>query len=364
MRRFSWFCWFLIAGCFLSGQAAVLAHDIPRTQIELRLNGSELDAVVTFSVAGFLVEYPALGLEGALFEKAVKDAQPAMEQDIATRLLLRSNGVLRTASRIGTGEFLPDRRAIRLPLHYAKGSLSEAFVLETKDLFPIDPNHTVFVSIYESSSKTLLSESVLSKSQSSLSYTTGSSQSIFSVIRQFVREGIHHIFIGPDHLLFIIGLLLLGGTLKQLLRVITIFTVAHSITLAVATLNLFSPSPKIIEPLIALSIVFVGIQGLLCLHAKNTPNDLRLVFAFCFGLIHGFGFASVLRELELPQAALGWSLFSFNLGVELGQACLVLSLTLLLMLLKRRSAPLARRVVVTGLWMVVLMGAYWLGERV
>ena len=110
--------------------------------------------------------------------------------------------------------------------------------------------------------------------------------------------GIHHILIGPDHLLFLVGLLLLGGTIRQLLLVVTSFTLAHSITLSLAALNIVSPPARIIEPAIALSIVYVGADNLLA----RGGRDVRAWIAFAFGFIHGFGFANVLREMDLPRA--------------------------------------------------------------
>jgi hydrogenase/urease accessory protein HupE len=167
-----------------------------------------------------------------------------------------------------------------------------------------------------------------------------------------------HIFIGPDHILFVVGLLLLGGTVGQLLKIVTAFTLAHSITLAAATLGLWDPPARIVEPAIALSIVFVGVHSLL------TPKrDARLLFAFAFGLIHGFGFAGVLRELDLPRHALGWSLFSFNVGVEFGQACIVLAVAPPLALLRRHNRPLAQKIVTAGSAGVIFAGAYWFAQR-
>jgi hydrogenase/urease accessory protein HupE len=354
---------FLLLLCSLCGQSLALAHDIPRTQIELQLSPTGAELTVTFAVKGFALDYPALGLDGELLGAAREAHTPAMQAAVAKRLLLRADGLALTASSPSPSTFLADRKAIRMVLHYAWKDAPKLLELETKDLFPVDPNHTVFVSLYQNKKQNLLSESVLSHAQSLFSYRLGTAQSLASVIRQFIREGIHHIFIGPDHILFIVGLLLLGGSLRQLLKIITAFTLAHSITLVLATLNILSPSPQLIEPVIALSIVFVGIQGLVHVSSEEKKRDLRLPLAFCFGLIHGFGFANVLRELALPREALGWSLFSFNIGVELGQGCIILAITPLLALLTQRQPSLARRVVVCGLWGVVLAGAYWFGQR-
>ncbi|MCA1658057.1 MAG: HupE/UreJ family protein, partial [Verrucomicrobiaceae bacterium] len=203
-------------------------------------------------------------------------------------------------------------------------------------------------------------QEIFDKDTTQIDYALSSHQRIGNVIAQFIREGVHHIFIGPDHILFIVGLLLLGGTIGRLLRIVTAFTIAHSITLVLATLNILSPPARVIEPAIALSIIFVGADTLL---QRDQKRDWRLLFAFCFGFIHGFGFANVLREMRLPAAALGWSLFSFNVGVEIGQACIVLAVAPLLALLYRRSVPVARRVVAVSSFGVVFAGSFWFVQR-
>jgi hydrogenase/urease accessory protein HupE len=172
---------------------------------------------------------------------------------------------------------------------------------------------------------------------------------------------VHHILIGPDHLLFLVGLLLLGGTLKQLLLVVTAFTIAHSITLSLAALGMVIPPANAIEPAIALSIVYVGADNLL---VSAGGRDTRAWIAFAFGLIHGFGFANVLREMDLPGRALGWTLFAFNVGVEIGQLVFVVVVASLLIWIRSRSEAAARRLVFAGSIFVMLAGAFWFVERV
>src|SRR5262249_31258406 len=159
-------------------------------------------------------------------------------------------------------------------------------------------------------------------------YFSGTRQGVLAVVRKFIPAGIHHILIGPDHILFLVGLLLLGGPIRRLLLVVSAFTVAHSVTLSLAALNIVTPPAGIMEPAIALSIVCVGVDNLMV----GRGRDLRAWIAFGFGFIHGFGFASVLREMNLPTRALGWSLFSFNFGVEIGQLLVVATVASLLVL--------------------------------
>jgi hypothetical protein len=190
-----------------------------------------------------------------------------------------------------------------------------------------------------------------------------------AVALRFIREGIGHIFGGPDHILFVLGLLLLGGTLKALLRTVTAFTVAHSITLTLAATGVCNPSPRLVEPLIALSIVLIAVENLRHLQRKPSsslptpPRDLRPYYAFGFGLIHGFGFAGALAEVGLPRAALGVALASFNIGVEIGQVTIILAAAPALAWLARSRPTIFRRVVLAGSIVIGLAGAYWFFSR-
>ena len=144
--------------------------------------------------------------------------------------------------------------------------------------------------------------------------------------------GVEHILTGADHLVFLLGLILVGGRLRSLVGAVTAFTLAHSITLALASLSVFVPSPRLVEPAIALSIAYVGVENLF---VKDASKRWRITFPF--GLIHGFGFAGALREIGLQHGQVPIALVSFNLGVEIGQLG-VLSIALPLTLAARRAA--------------------------
>ena len=147
----------------------------------------------------------------------------------------------------------------------------------------------------------------------------------------------------------------------RLMSIVTAFTIAHSITLSLAALDLVSLPARLIEPAIALSIVYVGIDNLLI---GKEGRDVRAWTAFFFGYVHGFGFAGVLKEFGLPRQALGWSLFSFNFGVEIGQACIVVVVASLLAALRKRNPDLSRQVAMIGSVCVILAGSYWFIQRV
>jgi hydrogenase/urease accessory protein HupE len=224
-------------------------------------------------------------------------------------------------------------------------------------MFPYDPAHQTFLNVYEGEA---LTQAILDGGHPQFEYFAGTTQGAMAVIRKFVPAGIHHILIGPDHLLFLVGLLLLGGTIRQLALVVTAFTVAHSLTLSLAALNIVTPPARIIEPAIALSIVYVGADNLLVREGR----DVRAWIAFAFGFIHGFGFANVLREMDLPARALGWSLFSFNIGVEIGQLIVVVVVASAFAWLRARSETAGRRLAFAGSIVVIAAGTFWFIQRV
>jgi hydrogenase/urease accessory protein HupE len=191
-----------------------------------------------------------------------------------------------------------------------------------------------------------------------------SSTALFEVVRSFANFlslGVKHILTGYDHLLFLLGLLLVTRGFFSSLGIITSFTIAHSITLAVATLQLVQIPGRIVEPLIAASIVFVGAENLL---RGDVPNARRMV-TFCFGLIHGFGFASALREAGIGSRTGGIvpPLFSFNLGVELGQI-MVAALALPIIWKLRENPMFVARWAPACSAAVVLLGSLWFVQRV
>jgi hydrogenase/urease accessory protein HupE len=134
------------------------------------------------------------------------------------------------------------------------------------------------------------------------------------VVPALFRLGIEHILTGYDHLLFLVAVVLVGGSLRAILAAVTAFTLAHSVTLALAALGVWAPRPALVEPAIALSIAYVGIEN--CL-VRDIGRRWRLTFVF--GLVHGFGFAGALREIAVSAAELPVALASFNVGVEAGQ---------------------------------------------
>ena len=173
----------------------------------------------------------------------------------------------------------------------------------------------------------------------------------------FFTLGIEHILTGYDHLLFLLALMLRGGGLWSLLKIITAFTIAHSITLALAALDVVVLPGALVESLIALSIAYVALENLLPHHAVSR----RWAVSFLFGLVHGFGFSSVLREIGLPKENLLLSLLNFNLGVEAGQLTVVLLVVPVLMRMK--SKPWEPPMVATISGVILAVGLILFVER-
>jgi len=346
----------LLAGLLLfAAIRPAAAHPAPFSYLDLIIRDAAIDGVLVLHVPDVAHELGMAREDDLLAPGVAEREQARIASILSQRVVLRAGGVQLTP-QWGATEVVPDRHAIAL--RFTVDVPRPATVSLAARMFPYDPVHQTFVNVYEDDE--LRQQMIFAADSPERVYYTGTTQGALAVMRTFIPSGIHHILIGPDHILFLIGLLLLGGTWQQLVKIVTAFTVGHSITLSLSALNLVTPPATVIEPAIALSIVFVGADNLV----RGSGRDLRAWVALTFGLVHGFGFANVLREFGLPNEALGWSLFSFNLGVEIGQLAIVLLVASLLTLIRRRSEWLGRRVAYAGSVVVIAAGAYWFVERV
>ena len=183
------------------------------------------------------------------------------------------------------------------------------------------------------------------------------SQSLFD----YVIIGFEHILpLGLDHILFVIGIYLLSQAWRALLWQVSAFTLAHTITLALATLGIVNVSPSIVEPLIALSIVYVAIENLF----RHRLSNARIALVFGFGLLHGLGFAGVLSEIGLDPSAFIPSLIAFNIGVELGQLCVIALMFALLGFWLGKTKYWENWVRIPLSVVIALVGAFWFVERI
>lgn len=188
--------------------------------------------------------------------------------------------------------------------------------------------------------------------------------SLLEVIKDYTMLGLEHIWAGIDHLLFVLCLLLLINGFSNLIKTITAFTLAHSITLALSTLELVSlPGPPV-EAIIALSILFLAREYLTTLKGqKSLTASYPWIVAFIFGLLHGFGFAGALSDIGLPQQQIAPSLLFFNIGIELGQILFVIAALALFTIAKKLSSTALINSRIYLAYGIGSVAAYWLIER-
>ena len=181
--------------------------------------------------------------------------------------------------------------------------------------------------------------------------------SLLDRVFEFTELGVEHIFLGYDHIMFLLALIVIGGRMRSLVKIVTAFTIAHSITLILAAQEILVLPDRLIEAGIALSIAYVAAENFWLKTAGH-----RWMLTFVFGLVHGFGFANVLRQLGLPDQGLIASLLAFNVGVEIGQIVIVALLFPPIAWAARSRYH--RRVVLVVSAVIFLFGVGWLVERV
>jgi hydrogenase/urease accessory protein HupE len=246
-----------------------------------------------------------------------------------------------------------DATSVHYLLEFANPNAAELHI-SAPVLARLPRGHKQFVSVYDDENK-LLAERMLSVESRDLTIDVRAASANNSIAR-FLLLGIEHIFTGYDHLAFLLALLLTGGSLRANAKIITSFTVAHSLTLALATLGVVNIGPAIVEPMIAASIVFVGVENLV-----RRRLAARWLVTFGFGLVHGLGFASAMRGLGLGEQV-AVPLLSFNLGVELAQIAIAVIVLPLIWRLEQRPALALKQVPALSL-LIAFAGLYWLLTR-
>ncbi|HZZ84780.1 MAG TPA: HupE/UreJ family protein [Anaeromyxobacteraceae bacterium] len=350
---------FLTASLFPWSDA--LGHQAGVSYAELDVDGAEVRGSFRFSLAELttLVNVPA-DPRGRFTAEAVAGAIEPLRRATLEAVTVRQGGVPCVLRPGGFGLEEPD--GLRLdgtwtcPRPIARAEIELGFLPH----LPRGHTHLVKVQAGER-----LAEHAV-RAERPRFWLEGGGGAWSDTARRFLALGVEHIFTGYDHLAFLLGLLLLGGTLRGLFRIVTAFTLAHSLTLALATLGVVTPPASLVEPLIAASVCYVGLENVWA--ARHAPGDRARALArrwkltFAFGLVHGFGFAGVLRALRLPRGSLAASLVSFNLGVEAGQLGIVAVAFPLLLLLRRRST-FREWGVLAGSLSIAAVGAWWLLER-
>jgi hydrogenase/urease accessory protein HupE len=317
-----------LALCFMAAEAE--SHPLHLTTITVDIDGATTTVTAVVHVAH---------LEGMRPETAI----PA-------RLRLRLDGVPFRASE----RSVAITRAGETVTWRGREARSASSVAVDSPLFPDSFDDSTVVLVRENGR--VMDRAILDAESPSAVLA----ESAFAFSWRFIGMGVHHILSGPDHVLFVIGLLLVRGSLRGLIAVVTAFTIAHSITLTMSVLEIGSLPPRLVEPLIALSIVAVGAENLI---SRQINLERRMWLAFGFGFFHGFGFAGALAETGLPRDSIAWSLAAFNTGVEIGQGCIVLLAVPILRLLERRSAAITTTVTRYASVAIAAAGVVWLVER-
>jgi hydrogenase/urease accessory protein HupE len=340
------------------------AHDPGLSSLTIRQQTNGLEVLLTLAIkdAAQIVELDE-NHDGAISQVEFTRGKSQLETVVSRQIVIVANGKVTKDSSIHSRLDENNNVEVRLNFHAIGFSSLE---IQSKFIASLPLGHRQYLQIQNSTGETLF-ERLLSAAADRATVEmpdAHSSVGAFEAARSFANFlclGVKHILTGYDHLLFLLGLLLVARGFFSSLGIITSFTIAHSITLAVATLHLVQIPSRIVEPLIAASIVFVGIENLL---RGEIPKARRMV-PFGFGLIHGFGFASALREAGIGSGTGGilLPLFSFNLGVELGQ--IMVAAVALPIIWKLRENPMfIPRWAPACSAAVVLLGSFWFVQSV
>jgi hydrogenase/urease accessory protein HupE len=338
---------------------AAAAHQQSISTSEIVARGERLEVRLHFATADLLSLLP-LGNQGALTQAEIDRALPALVRLTLEGLAITSReGPCARENEARAEPEGPDgllvEGAFRCP------ATPDLLRVRMRFLETLAAGHTHLASVQLSPGQ--ISQRVASETEPSFEVETR--VGFLAAAGRFLLLGIEHIFTGYDHIAFLLGLLLLGGTFRELVKVVTAFTVAHSVTLALATLEVVRIGPRIVEPLIAASIVYVAVENLWALRseaARASALRHRWLLTLGFGLVHGFGFADALQKMHLPRSGIVAALFTFNLGVEVGQVCIVAVAFPLLSRLRRARGfdPLGVRAASAC---VGALGLFWLVQR-
>lgn len=343
LRAFVAFC---VAIAIVLGASRADAHALGVSRGEYRVSPSGVDATMVFRTDEIV---RALGATD----------RDAAARELAASLRIEQNGVPCAGAFESAKDDPPD--GVRIVVHFTCPSRGRELALHADFLSRLPGGHAHVATVIDTHGAR--PDRLLVLASPDLRVDLGAAPE--SGFASFVREGIFHILTGPDHLLFLFGLVLFRrdarsnrARVRGLVFVLTAFTIGHSISLAVATLGGIAPPSRVVEPLVALSVAWVGAENIF------SKRDLgrRWLITFPFGLVHGFAFASGLLIVGLPRAQLPAALVGFNLGVEAGQLGVMACVLPLLFLLARKPIYDRARIVASGV--IVVLGLGWFIQRV
>ena len=319
--------------------------------VEVALRGSDVDRV-----AGTSIFDPQSGLVDAA--RLTASTAPIAAY-VSTHAVVQ--GADGAPCKAGTANVAPDQDGVIVRVAWSCRDVEGDLVYRSTVLTDIDPAAKQVALIGPGKDA---SQALLDASQTEVRLTAPP-PGLLEVIRRYVEAGIEHIFLGYDHVSFLVAIVLWARRLWPVIKIVTAFTVAHSVTLSLAALQVVVISSRIVEPAIAASIVYVALENFF-----SRDIDRRWRDTFVFGLIHGFGFASALQEFGLPRGAVVAALGAFNIGVEIGQVAIVsLVIPLLIgldwLVAATRAAPPKRTaaLVYAISSIIAALGCYWILER-
>jgi hydrogenase/urease accessory protein HupE len=333
------------------------AHAVGVSRGEYRLDGAQIHADLVFAREELQATLPGLDADrdGDLTSGEIASARGELSEWVHRGIVVRvptgpCPGGLEAAT-------LTEQDGVELAAVYRCPQQAMAFSVRLGLLAELSLGHRHLLTAM-SPSQTVRTVLYDAQPEVDLAAPSTVAGELGSVGPSLFRLGIQHILTGYDHLLFLLALVLVGGPLRSVLGMVTAFTLAHSVTLAVAALGIWAPRPTLVEPAIALSIAYVGIENCVALDLRR-----RWRLTFLFGLIHGFGFAGALREVAVSAVQLPLALASFNVGVEAGQLA-VLAIVLPLVWWLGRHAWFASGGLQVSSIAVSAIGLLWFVVRV
>jgi hydrogenase/urease accessory protein HupE len=338
--------------------ASAFAHDPGLSAAEVELDGNRVVARLTFARDEIAMIAPMdADRDGRITQPEFDAVRVRLESLARESFALSVDGEEASPSTVTVG--LDESGAVHFNLEFPPLQRSR-LTLRSPLIDKLQRGHRQFLSVRDGGANTICQRMLDAANYSFECDLTAipTSQTRPHAFWGFLLLGVEHIMLGFDHLAFLFALLIAGGALREAIKIITSFTVAHSITLAMATLEVIDIPASVVEPLIAASIIYVGLENIL-----RSKIERRWLLTFAFGLVHGFGFASALRELGVGAGVKAVApLLSFNLGVEIGQIA-VAALVLPLIWKLRQQPRFVIHYVPACSILVALAGGYWLWDR-
>jgi hydrogenase/urease accessory protein HupE len=319
--------------------------------IEIALKGSDVDRVAQTSVFD--------QQSGLVNAARLAASTAAIAAYVTTHTVVQgANGA---PCKAGAVEIAPNQDGVTARLTWSCNEVKGDVIYRSTVLIDVDPGAKQIVLVGPEQNAT---QALLDASQTEIRIS-GPPPPLLDLIRRYVEAGVEHIFLGYDHVAFLVAIVLWARRLWPVIKIVTAFTLAHSITLSLAALQIVVLPSAVVEPAIAASIVYVAIENFFSSNVEGRWRD-----TFAFGLIHGFGFASALQEFGLPQGAVVPALAAFNIGVEVGQVAIVSIVIPLLIgvdwfIATMRDAPQKRTagLVYAASGIIAFLGCYWVFER-